>query len=134
MGRHTYPENRCIVGGWSHILLVLHSHTYMHHLARQLVSPIELTKPRMEALQAWRPYASSLETFTLSFLNRASLKTRGPSPVGFRFGCCLVRWPKKPRLLFSTNKGVTILRVWCLATDGYLPDKIVEATLLQFAC
>ncbi len=41
-------------------------------------SPIALTTSRAEALQAWRSCASSLDTFTQSFLHRAWPKTRGP--------------------------------------------------------
>ncbi len=41
-------------------------------------SPIELITSRTEALQARRFCASSLETFTQSFLHRVWLKTRGP--------------------------------------------------------
>ncbi len=41
-------------------------------------SPIELTTPRMEALQARRSCASSLKTFTQSCLHRAWPKNRGP--------------------------------------------------------
>ncbi len=42
------------------------------------VSPIALTTSRVNALQARRSCASSLDTFTLSFLHRAWPKTRGP--------------------------------------------------------
>ncbi len=46
-------------------------------------SPIALTTSRKEALQARRSCASSLDTFTQSFLHRAWPKTRGPE-IGSR--------------------------------------------------
>ncbi len=49
------------------------------HLGRvEPASLIALTTSRMEALQARRSCASSLDTFTQSFLHRAWPKTRGP--------------------------------------------------------
>ncbi len=50
----------------------------IHSGRAESASAIELTTSRAEALQARRSCASSLETFTQSFLHRAWLKTRGP--------------------------------------------------------
>ncbi len=60
------------------------------------VSPIELTTSRAEALQAPRSCASSLDTFTQSFLHRAWPTTRGPD-IGSRSALVVVAhvfsWP-----------------------------------------
>ncbi len=52
-------------------------------------SPTALTTSRTEALQAWRSCASSLDTFTQSFLHRAWPKTRGPE-IGSRSALIVV--------------------------------------------
>ncbi len=59
-------------------------------------SPIALTTSRMEALQARRSCASSLDTFTQSFLHRAWPKTRGPkigSMSAFIVEAHVFSWP-----------------------------------------
>ncbi len=59
-------------------------------------SPIALTTSRKEALQTRRSCASSLDTFTQSFLHRAWPKTRGPE-IGSRSAFIVVAhvfsWP-----------------------------------------
>ncbi len=59
-------------------------------------SPTALTTSRTEALQARRSCASSLDTFTQSFLHRAWPKTRGPE-IGSRSALIVVAhvfsWP-----------------------------------------
>ncbi len=58
-------------------------------IARPAPSRIALTTSRTEALQARRSCASSLDTFTQSFLRRAWPKTRGPE-IGSRSALIVV--------------------------------------------
>ncbi len=71
------------------------------------VLPIALTTSRTEALQARRFGASSLDTFTQSFLHRAWPKTRGPES-GSRSALIVVAhdlsWP--PSRLHHVRGGV----------------------------
>ncbi len=70
-------------------------------------SPIALTTSRTEAFQARRSCASSLVTFTQSFLHRAWPKTRGPE-IGSRSALIVVAhvvsWP--PARLRHVRGGV----------------------------
>ncbi len=70
-------------------------------------SPIALTTSLTEALQARRSCASSLDTFTQSFLHRAWPKTRGPE-IGSRSALIVVAhvfsWP--PARLHHVRGGV----------------------------
>ncbi len=84
-------------------------------------SLVELTTSRTEALQAQRFCASSLETFTQSFLHRAWPKTRGPEG-GSRPALIVVvfSWPpvrllhvrggvgrRRSLITFGTSSGIT---------------------------
>ncbi len=74
-------------------------------------SPIALTTSRMEALQARRSCASSLDTFTQSFLHRAWPKTRVPD-IGSRSALIVV--------------AHVFICIWCIWWyDVYLPHKTV---------
>ncbi len=72
-----------------------------------VVSAIELTTSRTEALQTRRSFASSLETFTQSFPHRARPKTRGPE-IGSKSALIVVThifsWP--PARLRRVGGGV----------------------------
>ncbi len=71
------------------------------------VEPIELTTSRTEALQARRSFATSIETFTPTFLHRAWPKTHG-SERGSRSALIVVAnvfsWP--PLRLHHLRGGV----------------------------
>ncbi len=74
------------------------------HLGRvEQASPIELTTPRTEALQARWSCASSLETFTQSFLHRAWPRTRGPE---------IFSWPPVRLRTVRGGVGLDCFTVW----------------------
>ncbi len=77
-------------------------------------SSIELTMSRTD--QAWRFCASSLDTFTQSFLHRAWLKTRGPE-IGFRTAH-VFSWP--PARLRHVRGGVGRRRSSISSLSGHL--------------
>ncbi len=84
-------------------------------------SPTALTTPRTEALHARRSCASSLDSFTQSFLHRAWPKTRGPE-IGSRSALIVVAhvfsWP--PVCLRHVRGGVGIRRSLIRSTSGRL--------------
>ncbi len=77
-------------------LLVLTTCVGIHPGRVEPASPIALTSSRTEAFQARRSCASSLGTFTQSFLHLACPKTRGPE-IGSRSALVVVAhvfsWP-----------------------------------------
>ncbi len=65
-------------GVWHELLTCTCTCVGIHPGRVEPASPIALTTSRMQAFQARWSCASSLDTFTQSFLHRAWLKTRGP--------------------------------------------------------
>ncbi len=120
--------------------MFLHTCVGIHPGRVEPASPIALTTSRTEAFHARRSCASSLDTFTQSFLHRAWPKTRGPE-IGSRSALVVVAhvfsWP--PVRLRHVRGGVGRRRSLISSPSGRLaawPDPVdnllIETTAMAW--